>query len=104
MSSPAIGRSPLRSRSSRFSCRCVSAAISVQPSIAALPLIVVGWSTRYLFRRVLHAARENGRFMMRTLLVGDPMTVDQAASAVLAMLTSPVWLRAVTAVSDPAGR
>jgi NAD(P)-dependent dehydrogenase (short-subunit alcohol dehydrogenase family) len=35
---------------------------------------------------------------------GDPMTVDQAASAVLAMLTSPVWLRTVTAVSDPARR
>jgi NAD(P)-dependent dehydrogenase (short-subunit alcohol dehydrogenase family) len=32
---------------------------------------------------------------------GGPMTVDQAASAVLAVLTSPVWLRDVTAVSDP---
>jgi NAD(P)-dependent dehydrogenase (short-subunit alcohol dehydrogenase family) len=32
---------------------------------------------------------------------GGPMTVDQAASAILAMLTSPVWLRTVTAVSDP---
>lgn len=32
---------------------------------------------------------------------GGPMTVDGAASAVLAMLTSPVWLRDVTAVSDP---
>ncbi|NUU24397.1 MAG: SDR family oxidoreductase [Streptomycetaceae bacterium] len=32
---------------------------------------------------------------------GGPMTVDQAAASVLAVLTSPVWLREVTAVSDP---
>lgn len=32
---------------------------------------------------------------------GGPMTVADAAGAVLAMLTSPVWLREVTAVSDP---
>ena len=32
---------------------------------------------------------------------GGPMTVDQAAAAVLHTLTSPVWLREVTAVSDP---
>ncbi|MCU1378118.1 MAG: short-chain dehydrogenase [Acidimicrobiales bacterium] len=32
---------------------------------------------------------------------GGPMTVDQAASAILAVLDSPVWLREVTAVSDP---
>ncbi|MCU1376447.1 MAG: short-chain dehydrogenase [Actinomycetia bacterium] len=32
---------------------------------------------------------------------GGPMTVDQAASAILAVLQSPVWLREVTAVSDP---
>jgi NAD(P)-dependent dehydrogenase (short-subunit alcohol dehydrogenase family) len=32
---------------------------------------------------------------------GGPMTVDQAAAAILAVLTSPVWLREVTAVSDP---
>jgi NAD(P)-dependent dehydrogenase (short-subunit alcohol dehydrogenase family) len=32
---------------------------------------------------------------------GGPMTVDQCASAVLAVLTSQVWLREVTAVSDP---
>lgn len=32
---------------------------------------------------------------------GGPMTVDQAASAIVAVLTSPVWLRDVTAVSDP---
>lgn len=32
---------------------------------------------------------------------GGPMTVDQAAAAVLHALTSPVWLREVTAVSDP---
>jgi NAD(P)-dependent dehydrogenase (short-subunit alcohol dehydrogenase family) len=32
---------------------------------------------------------------------GGPMTVEQAASAVLAVLESPVWLRDVTAVSDP---
>ena len=32
---------------------------------------------------------------------GGPMTVEQAASAILAVLTSPVWLREVTAVSDP---
>jgi hypothetical protein len=29
------------------------------------------------------------------------MTVEQAASAILAVLDSPVWLRDVTAVSDP---
>jgi hypothetical protein len=29
------------------------------------------------------------------------MTVDQAAAAVVHALTSPVWLREVTAVSDP---
>jgi NAD(P)-dependent dehydrogenase (short-subunit alcohol dehydrogenase family) len=33
---------------------------------------------------------------------GGPMTVDQAAGAVLAVLTSPVWLREITAVSTPA--
>jgi NAD(P)-dependent dehydrogenase (short-subunit alcohol dehydrogenase family) len=32
---------------------------------------------------------------------GGPMTVTQAASSILAVLTSPVWLREVTAVSDP---
>jgi NAD(P)-dependent dehydrogenase (short-subunit alcohol dehydrogenase family) len=32
---------------------------------------------------------------------GGPMTVDQAASAVLGVLTSQVWVREVTAVSDP---
>ncbi len=32
---------------------------------------------------------------------GGPMTVDQAAAAVVHALTSPVWLREVTAVSDP---
>jgi NAD(P)-dependent dehydrogenase (short-subunit alcohol dehydrogenase family) len=32
---------------------------------------------------------------------GGPMTVDQAASSIIAVLTSPVWLRDVTAVSDP---
>jgi hypothetical protein len=32
---------------------------------------------------------------------GGPMTVEQAASAILAVLDSPVWLRDVTAVSDP---
>jgi NAD(P)-dependent dehydrogenase (short-subunit alcohol dehydrogenase family) len=32
---------------------------------------------------------------------GGPMTVAQAASSILAVLTSPVWLREVTAVSDP---
>jgi NAD(P)-dependent dehydrogenase (short-subunit alcohol dehydrogenase family) len=32
---------------------------------------------------------------------GGPMTVDQAAGAVLTALTSPVWLREVTAVSAP---
>jgi len=32
---------------------------------------------------------------------GGPMTVDQAASALLACLTSPVWVREITAVSDP---
>ena len=34
---------------------------------------------------------------------GGPMTVDQAAAAVLGVLTSPVWLREITAVSHPAG-
>jgi NAD(P)-dependent dehydrogenase (short-subunit alcohol dehydrogenase family) len=33
---------------------------------------------------------------------GGPMTVDQAAAAVLGVLTSPVWLREITAVSHPA--
>lgn len=32
---------------------------------------------------------------------GGPMTVDQAAAAIVTVLTSPVWLRDVTAVSDP---
>jgi len=32
---------------------------------------------------------------------GGPMTVEGAASAILAVLDSPVWLRDVTAVSDP---
>ena len=32
---------------------------------------------------------------------GGPMTVDEAAATVLAVLTSPVWLRDVTAVSAP---
>lgn len=32
---------------------------------------------------------------------GGPMTVDQAAGAVLTALTSPVWLREITAVSAP---
>lgn len=32
---------------------------------------------------------------------GGPMTVDDAAASVLALLSSPVWLREVTAVSDP---
>lgn len=32
---------------------------------------------------------------------GGPMTVDQAAASILAVLDSPVWLREVTAVSDP---
>ncbi len=32
---------------------------------------------------------------------GGPMTVLQAASAILTVLTSPVWLRELTAVSDP---
>ena len=45
--------------------------------VASLPLIASGWVTRYAFRRVLHRARNNGRFMMRTLLVGDPMTVER---------------------------
>jgi NAD(P)-dependent dehydrogenase (short-subunit alcohol dehydrogenase family) len=34
---------------------------------------------------------------------GGPMTVDQAAAAVLGVLTSAVWLREITAVSHPAG-
>src|SRR6478735_10105832 len=34
---------------------------------------------------------------------GGPMTVDEAAAAVLGVLTSPVWLREITAVSHPAG-
>jgi NAD(P)-dependent dehydrogenase (short-subunit alcohol dehydrogenase family) len=32
---------------------------------------------------------------------GGPMTVDQAAAAVLAVVASPVWLREVTVVSTP---
>ena len=53
MSPLPIGRSPLRSRSSRFSCRCVSDATSVQPSIPALPLIE--WTARKI------AFRSSGR-------------------------------------------
>jgi exopolysaccharide biosynthesis polyprenyl glycosylphosphotransferase len=45
--------------------------------VAPLPLIAFGWSARYLFRRVLHRARTNGTYMMRTLLVGDPVTVER---------------------------
>ena len=45
--------------------------------VAAVPLVATGWVTRYAFRRVLHRARNNGKFMMRTLLVGDPMTVER---------------------------
>jgi len=30
-----------------------------------------------------------------------PMTVEQAAEAVLVVLTSPVWLRDLTVTSDP---
>jgi NAD(P)-dependent dehydrogenase (short-subunit alcohol dehydrogenase family) len=33
---------------------------------------------------------------------GAPMTVEQAAAAVLAVVASPVWQREVTVVSDPA--
>lgn len=33
---------------------------------------------------------------------GGPMTLDQAAAAILGVLTSPVWLRDMTAVSAPA--
>jgi NAD(P)-dependent dehydrogenase (short-subunit alcohol dehydrogenase family) len=32
---------------------------------------------------------------------GEPMSVSEAASAVLAALTSPVWLREISAVHDP---
>lgn len=32
---------------------------------------------------------------------GGPMTVDQAAASIIGVLDSPVWLREVTAVSDP---
>lgn len=32
---------------------------------------------------------------------GGPMSVEQAAATILTVLTSPVWLREVTAVSDP---
>lgn len=35
---------------------------------------------------------------------GGPMTVDEAAGAVIAVLASPVWLREVTAVSAPTVR
>jgi exopolysaccharide biosynthesis polyprenyl glycosylphosphotransferase len=45
--------------------------------VVALPLVVFGWMARYVLRRVLHRARERGRFMMRTLLVGDPLTVER---------------------------
>jgi hypothetical protein len=33
---------------------------------------------------------------------GGPMTVDECAAAVLSVLSSPVWLREITAVSHPA--
>jgi NAD(P)-dependent dehydrogenase (short-subunit alcohol dehydrogenase family) len=48
------------------------------------------------------SGRWNGLGYLHDNGPGGPMTVDEAAAAVLAVLTSPVWVREVTAVSDPA--
>jgi len=46
--------------------------------IVGLPLLLVlGWVLRHVGRRILHRRRFDGRCQMRTLLVGDPLTVKR---------------------------
>lgn len=46
--------------------------------IIGLPaVLVLGWMLRYAGRRILHRRRFDGRCQMRTLLVGDPLTVKR---------------------------
>jgi len=46
--------------------------------ILGLPaVLVLGWMLRYVGRRILHRRRFDGRCQMRTLLVGDPLTVKR---------------------------
>ena len=49
--------------------------------ILGLPVVLVlGWVARYTGRRVLHRRRFVGKCQMRTLLVGDPLTVRRLQS------------------------
>jgi exopolysaccharide biosynthesis polyprenyl glycosylphosphotransferase len=46
--------------------------------ILGLPVVLVlGWVLRHVGRRILHRRRFDGRCQMRTLLVGDPLTVKR---------------------------
>lgn len=46
--------------------------------ILGLPaVLVLGWALRHVGRRILHRRRFDGRCQMRTLLVGDPLTVKR---------------------------
>jgi exopolysaccharide biosynthesis polyprenyl glycosylphosphotransferase len=46
--------------------------------ILGLPVVLVlGWILRHVGRRILHRRRFDGRCQMRTLLVGDPLTVKR---------------------------
>lgn len=46
--------------------------------ILGLPVVLVlGWVLRHIGRRMLHRRRFDGRCQMRTLLVGDPLTVKR---------------------------
>jgi len=46
--------------------------------ILGLPVVLVlGWILRHAGRRILHRRRFDGRCQMRTLLVGDPLTVKR---------------------------
>jgi exopolysaccharide biosynthesis polyprenyl glycosylphosphotransferase len=46
--------------------------------ILGLPaVLVLGWILRHVVRRILHRRRFDGRCQMRTLLVGDPLTVKR---------------------------
>lgn len=46
--------------------------------ILGLPVVLVlGWVARHVGRRILHRRRFDGRCQMRTLLVGDPLTVKR---------------------------
>lgn len=46
--------------------------------ILGLPaVLLLGWVLRHIGRRILHRRRFDGRCQMRTLLVGDPLTVKR---------------------------